>query len=172
MEGGWHTHPDARKPRKFSPRREGEGTTAVARLLTFVDIAEGDAGPEGHRMSVRARHEAVLADGGRVVLLDDRGWSGDTIRVGSDGKRSRVPGWAHETAEEIERTARVVVGPDEPSEGRTHAEMGASHWDYLARILQQQGVDVQGAELRALPHDVELSDRLLARLASPRRNIR
>jgi hypothetical protein len=26
-------------------------------------------------MSVSARHEVVLADGRRVVLLDDRGWS-------------------------------------------------------------------------------------------------
>ena len=143
---------------------------AVVRLLTFVDIADAhDDGPDAARMSVRARHEAVLADGRRVVLLDDRGWSGENFRVSADGHRSRLPGvWAYETAEEMERTARVVVGPDEPFEGRTQADMEASHWDYLARILQQHGVDVQGAELRALPHDVELSDRVLVRLGSRR----
>ena len=127
-----------------------------------------------------ARHEAVLADGRRVVLLDDRGWSGELFRVVRGGEPSRqergligLPGvWASETAEEIERTARVVVGPDEPFEGRTQAEMEASHWDSLARVLQQQGVAVQGAELRALPHDVELSDRVLARLGSRRHDIR
>ena len=99
---------------------------------------------------MRARHEAVLADDRRVVLLNDRGWSGGT--------------WAQETAEEMERTARFVVGPDEPFEGRTQDDMEADHWNSLARVLQQQGVEVEAAELKALPHDVELSDRVLARL--------
>ena len=50
---------------------------AVTRLVTFVDIDDADdAGPDARSMSVTARHEAVLADGRRVVLLDDRGWSG------------------------------------------------------------------------------------------------
>jgi hypothetical protein len=49
---------------------------AVACLLTFVDIADDDdAAHDARRMSVSARHEVVLADGRRVVLLDDRGWS-------------------------------------------------------------------------------------------------
>ena len=64
-----------------------------------------------------------------------------------------------------------MVGPDESFEGRTPAEMEASHWDYLTRILQQQGVEVRGAELRALPYDVELSDRVLARLGSRRHDL-
>ena len=72
--------------------------------------------------------------------------------------------WAYETVEDMERTARDVVGPDEPFGGRTRADMGASHWDSLARVVQRQGVDVEAAELRALPHDVELSDRVLARI--------
>ena len=144
----------------------------VARLLTFVDIAdEDDEGSDARRMSVSARHEAVLGDGGRVVLLHDRGWSGQ-LGVGWDEAPSEqdrllaeLPGiWASETAEEMTRTARDVVGPDEPSEGRTRADMDASHWDSLARVLQQQGVDVEAAELRRLPHDVELSDRVLARI--------
>ena len=148
----------------------------VSRLLTFVDIVDEDDGPDGRRASMSARHEAVLADGLRVVLLDDRGWT-EELRVvrGSEPslQESRVVEtlgiWAYETAEEIERTARVVVGPDEPIEGRTQAEMEASHWDSLARALQQQGIEVQAAELRALPHDVELGDRVLARVGIPGR---
>jgi len=42
--------------------------------------------------------------------------------------------------------------------------MEASHWDHLARVLQREGVEAYAAELRALPHDVELSDSVLARL--------
>ena len=145
---------------------------AVARLLTLVDIADqDDDGPDARRLSVSARHEAVLADGRRVVLLEDRGWS-EELRVllddePSDQGRGFVEPssiWAYETVEEMERTARNVVGPDEPFEGRTRADMDASHWDSLARVLRRQGVEVQAAELRGLPHDVELSGRVLARI--------
>jgi hypothetical protein len=145
---------------------------AVARLLTFVDIADDDDdGPEARRMSVSARHEAVLVDGHRVVLLDDRGWSAELAVAWYDepSRQERglveLPGiWAYETVEEMERTARDVVGPDEPFEGHTRADMEASHWDSLARVLKQEGVEVEAAELRALRHDVELSDRVLARI--------
>lgn len=120
----------------------------VVRLRTFMDVRDDDE----RRLS--ARHDAVFANGRCVVLLDDRGW-GRVI-------------WGHETAEEIARTARVVVGPDEPFEGRTHAEMEASHWEYLARILREKGVEADAAELRALPHDVDLSGRVRARLRESR----
>jgi hypothetical protein len=152
----------------------------VSRLLTFVDIADEDAdGHDRRRMSMSARHEAVLADGRRVMLLDDRGWSAELRVVGGSepSRRKRIVVethgiWAYETAAEIERTARVVVGPDEPFERRTQAEMEASHWESLARVLQQEGIEAQAAELRALPHDVELSDRVLAHVGVPRRDIR
>jgi len=149
-------------------------------LLTLVDVVdEEDDRPSARRMSVSARHEAVLAHGRRVVLLDDRGWS-EELRVVADHKPPRQERkvvellgiWAYETAEEIERTARAVVGPDEPFKGHTHAEMEAGHWESLARGLQQEGIDVQAAELEALPHDVELSDCVLARLGVPRRETR
>jgi hypothetical protein len=137
-----------------------------------VDINDADDdGPDAHRMSVSARHEAVLADGRRVVLLNDRGWAATQAVVCSEPtseqhRRSyELPGiWASETVEDMKRTARDVVGPDEPFEGRTQAEMEADHWYALARVLHHQGVTVDAAELRALPHDVELSGRLLARI--------
>ena len=113
-------------------------------------------------MSVSARHEAVLADGRRIVLLDDRGWSGE-LR----GPEPRDV-WASQTEDDIRRTARFVVGPDEPFEGHTQADMEASHWEYLTGILRRRGVAVAPDELRALPHDVELSDRVLARLGPVR----
>ena len=120
----------------------------VARLLTFVEVDDegGDA-----RVSVSTRHEAVLSDGRRAVLLNDRGWS-------SSGT------WADHTVDDMERTSRFVVGPDEAFEDRTQADMDTLHWDELARVLQEQGVEVEAAELKLLPHDVELSDRVLARV--------
>lgn len=135
--------------------------TGVTRLLTSVDIDDADDdGPNAHRMSVTARQEAVLEDGRRVVVLDDRGWSGSLTAAPGEG----VPDvWAFETAEDLERTARDVVGPDEPGPDNTQAEMEAGHWETLARTLREKGVEVEAAELRQLPHDVELSTRLRAR---------
>jgi hypothetical protein len=130
--------------------------SGVTRLLTFVDLDDADnAGADARRMSVTARHEAVLEDGRRVVLLDDRGWS----------EQQAGPSiWASETVEGLERSARDVVGPDEPVEGITQAEMEAGHWETLAGTLRERGVDADPAELRVLRHDVELSPRLRARL--------
>ena len=148
----------------------------VARLLTFVDIRDDDDHvDDARRMSVSARHEAVLADGRRVVLLSDRGWVGE-VRVAWHGEPSEQdrrgfepPGvWASETVEGMKREARVVVGPDEPFEGRTQADMDADHWEALARTLQQHGVAVEAAQLKVLPHDVELSDRVIARIGRGR----
>jgi hypothetical protein len=158
------------------PRLREDEHVLVARLLTFVDIVDDDDDPDARRMSVSARHEAVLADGRRVLLLDDRGWT-EELRVVWDDEPSAqecrllgLPGiWASTTAEEMKRTARDVVGPDEPFEGRTHVDMDASHWDYLTRILRNHGVQVEAAELKALPHNIELSDRLLGRIGRDRR---
>jgi hypothetical protein len=120
-------------------------------------------------MYVSARHEAVLADGRRVLLLADRGWGGQLIvawagEPSEEDLRSVEPLdiWTHETEEEMKETARVVVGPDEPFEGRTPADMEADHLRFLAGVLREQGVEVEPAELKALPHDVELSDRVRA----------
>jgi hypothetical protein len=136
---------------------------AVVRLVTFVEIRGGeDHGSDGQRMSVTARHDAELVDGRRVVLLDDRGWTGE-LRVAGGGVAEDAI-WAYETQEQIEFTARAVVGPDEPFGERTRAEMESGHWDTLARILREQGIEAEPAELKALPHDVELSDRVRERL--------
>lgn len=146
--------------------------TDVTHLLTLADIDDADdGGPDGRRMSVRARHDAVLADGRHVVLLDDRGWSASLGVFSTDGT-SPAEDWDHappsvwtfQTAAGLRETARVVVGPDEPPDGRTHAEMQAGHWAALASVLHQRGVEVEAADLARLPHEVELSERLLARV--------
>jgi hypothetical protein len=127
---------------------------AVVRLVTLVDI---DADRTGARqMSVSARHEAVLADGRRVLLLDDRGWT----------TSGNVPDiWATTSVEDIEEEARMVVGPDEPFAGRSQEYMDATHWAYLSEILRRHGVVVDAEELKRLPHDVLISERLRVRLA-------
>jgi hypothetical protein len=128
----------------------------VAHLVTFVDVDEHVA--DARRISVSARHEAVLVGGRRVLLLDDRGWS-----------ESGPPNiWALTSVEDIVGTARMVVGPDEPFGGRSHEDMEADHWAHLVGVLRQQGIVVDALELKRLPHDGVLSERLLARVGMTR----
>jgi hypothetical protein len=126
------------------------------RLVTFLDVDADVA--HARQVSVSARHEAELADGRRVLLLDDRGWS-----------ESGPPDiWATTTVEGIVATARTVVGPDEPFGGRSYEDMAADHWAQLASVLRQQGIVADVMELKRLPHDVVLSERLLARVRRAR----
>jgi hypothetical protein len=144
--------------------------TQVARLLTCVDLDdEDDDGPSATRMSVKARHEAVLSDGRRIMLLDDRGWGGQLGFYGEWRREDREAVerrgiWANQTRWEMEQSARVAVGPDEPFDDHKWEDMEADHWNALAKDLQCQGIEVTAAELEALPHEVELSERVLARI--------
>jgi hypothetical protein len=112
-------------------------------------------------MSVSARHEAVLDDGRRLLLLDDRGWT-EALRGAGANEIDEL--WGLTSERDIVETARVVVGPDEPFDGRSQDDMETDHWKALAETLRVQGVVVDASELRHLPHDVVLSDRLRARL--------
>jgi hypothetical protein len=145
---------------------------AVTRLVTLVEVR--DDVPDARQMSVSARHEAVLADGRRLLLLGDRGWV-SSLRIamweedgalgGGSGQEDGPDIWATTSVEDIENTARAVVGPDEPFGERSQEDMEADHWAYLTGVLRQQGVIVDAVELKRLPHDVELGPRLLARIA-------
>jgi hypothetical protein len=104
--------------------------TVVARLVTHADLAAPD--PDPRSFSVTARLEAVLADGRRVVLLDDRGWG---VSGGADVR-------AGLSTEEVAWTTRMVVGPDEPPDGMTHEQMAAGHWGHLAALLRRHGATV------------------------------
>jgi hypothetical protein len=130
----------------------------VRRLETVADLQRAE---NARDMSVSARLDAVLADGRRIVLLDGRGWTGSLRGAGADD----MDVWATSSEAEIAETARVVVGPDEAYGGRSQSEMDAGHWSTLAETLAAHGVEATAEDLRRLPHDVVLSERLRARLA-------
>lgn len=157
-------------PRRHSPpemRYEHDHMNAVTRLVTFVDLREGVG--DAHQMSVSARHEAELLDGRRVLLLDDRGWSSRTLTASWAGElpEEQPDMGATTSIEEIEETARAVVGPDEPFEGSSPEDAESGHWTYLSDVLRRHGVVVDPLDLKRLPHDVVLSERLLARVRRP-----
>lgn len=108
-----------------------------------------------------------------MLLLDDRGWSFSSLitafQAGDpsdrDSAQEQQPDiWAMTSVEEIEQTARIVVGPDEPFNGSSQEDAEQGHWAYLSDVLRQHGVVMYALDLRRLPHDVVLSERLLARV--------
>jgi hypothetical protein len=96
------------------------GTVTVDRLLTLVDLANAMEAESGQLLttSLTAVHMAALQNGRHLILLDDRGWT--------EARPAAYSGWP--LISEIEDTARMVVGPDEAYEGRSHAEMATDHW--------------------------------------------
>ncbi len=142
----------------FLPRGCENDPMTVARLVTLLDARDDGADPR--TLSVSARLEAVLADGRRCVLLADRGWTSSLNRMPPE--RGGI--WAETSRDELEETARTVVGPDEPFAGHSREDMEADHWGSLADALREQGVVADARELQRLPHDVVLSERVLARM--------
>jgi hypothetical protein len=141
---------------------EGASVSVPVAALGWTEAPRGaDGNVEPRRIAVSARHEAVLEDGSRLLLLDDRGWTAELRGAGADAIDDL---WAVTSERDIVETARVVVGPDEPFGGRTQNDMETDHWNALAEILRAQGVAVDAGELMQLPHEVELSGRLRARL--------
>jgi hypothetical protein len=137
----------------------------VARLITSVDVNDWPDQPVG-QVSFSAVMKAELVDGREIVLLDDRGWSQATLRA--NGSALSDP-WLDVTQDELEATARTVVGPDEPVDGETEELTTRMHWAFLAGVLEASGLAVSADDLRALPHAVVLSERLLARIVAPPR---
>ena len=137
----------------------------MTRLVTLADL-DGDPA-DTRELSVSARLEAELADGRRLVLLDGRGWTASLHVFWQEGaprpSASDMPDiWATTSLEDIEEGARGVVGPDPAFGEESQEEVDDGHWEYLAEVLQRQGVHVAGEELRRLPHDVVVSERLRA----------
>jgi hypothetical protein len=134
----------------------------MARVVRLVTVADVNEDADARRISVSVRHEAVVDDGRRMLLLDDRGWS---EAPGGAGANEVADIWALTSEQDIAETARVVVGPDEPFDGRSQDDMDTDHWNALARDLRALGVVVDADDLKQLPHDVVLSEPLLARLS-------
>lgn len=126
----------------------GRNIVSVKRLVSHVDVRDERDDPS---VSMAVRLDAELDNREVVTLLDDRGWT-------SSGT------WSGVTLAEIDETARVVVGPDEPRDDETGEEAEAGHWECLCETLAVQGVGIDVASLRSLPHDVVLSARLLDRI--------
>ena len=103
-------------------------------------------------------HEfAELADGRRITLHKERGFSGVTM-----ASRGPAPSaqWRYLTLEKLERDVLTTVLPDDEDTQDEHP------WEWLAGLLHVHGVEATAEELRLLPYDVVFSERLRARVVA------
>jgi hypothetical protein len=136
----------------------------VRELGAFVDLSGGDSDPE-RTLHFSVAEFAVLRDGRRLTLHEERGWSTSTHRafplnepLPSDWDEPLDP-WLLTTREDLVHTALNVVLPDDDDDPDEHP------YEWLCELLAAQGVDASVDELRAVPYVVELSRALEERLA-------
>ncbi len=93
-------------------------------------------------MAIDVHEFAVLDDGRRLTLHQERGFSTSATRM---------------TADHAERSVLTTVLPDD-------AEVtGEDHpWEWLAALIRAHGVAVTAEQLKAVPYVVELGPRLSA----------
>jgi hypothetical protein len=95
---------------------------------------------------------AILGDGRRVLLHDERGF---TLGIRPSGDPLSVL-----TAPVLERQVLATVLPDDDDAEEEHP------YDWLARLCAKRGVGVTADELRRVPYMVEFSSRVLEALAA------
>ena len=119
------------------------------RLVTIADLGHNVL--HKSRVSVAARLGVVLSDGSSLMLFDDRGYSTNQQ-------------WSEVSVEDIKENALAVVGPERADNNPDLEATAMDYWEDLSEILEGRDIDVDPAELRELPREVRLSQRLLKRL--------
>jgi hypothetical protein len=97
-------------------------------------------------MDITVQEFAVLDDGRRLALHEDRGFTTSAM---------------HMSAEHAERSVLTTVLPDD-------AEVtGEEHpWEWLASLVRDHGVAVTAEQLKAVPYVLEFGPRLSALVKS------
>jgi len=120
----------------------------VIGLGAICDL-ELDAPNNGRDNSFRVSEFALLDSGESIILHADRGyqrWS------------SSADIWAHETVESITRNVLTTVLPDDDDTDDEHP------WEWLANLAHAHGIDVTADDLRRVPYEVVLTERVTRRL--------
>lgn len=160
-DGGWSAHPDAVEGRVERPgvagaRRSVAGAPRSgpsARVVGFGAVCDlrPPAADGARSQSFSVAEFALLEDGRRVILHEDRGFT-----LGPP----RGAGPHHLTAEDIARDVLNVVLPDDDECRDAHP------WAWLTELALARGLDVTADDLRRVPYEVVLTDRLTRWLAS------
>jgi hypothetical protein len=152
VESGWHPYPGAthagvsRLPLVRPGRVVGLG--AICDLEPQRSDGSGD-------QSFPVSEFVTLEDGRRVILHEDRGFT-----IGwrsSESGSGAIRG--HETRDTIARKVLNVVLPDDDACAEDHP------WSWLADLARARGLNVTTEDLRGLPYEVILTDRVTRWLA-------
>jgi hypothetical protein len=125
----------------------------VVRIVGLGAICDLDPTRSNDRRenSFRVSEFVLLDNGERVILHDERGYG---------GKASSGDIWAHETVETITRNVLNTVLPDDDDTDDEHP------WEWLAGLARDRGIVVTADELRQIPYEVVLTERVLRRLST------
>lgn len=136
-------------------------SSRVVGIGAICDFATGtpESGPS-QSLSFSVREFVELEDGRRVVV-DNRGFTTSAIRELvelEDGRRvvleNVTPARAGLTPDSIRQQVLNVVLPDDDECEEAHP------WSWLAEQANRQGIAVTADELKALPYEVVLTQRL------------
>ena len=153
VEGGWHAHPDAIDDHaNFLSVKPGR----VVGLGAICDLRP-QRFEEARSQSFSVREFVTLEDGRRVILHEDRGF---TIGWRSSGESGPGDIRGHETLESMTRNVLNVVLPDDDECAEDHP------WSWLADLARARGLNVTAEDLRSLPYEVILTDKVIRWLAS------
>ena len=153
VEGGWHAHPDAIDDHaNFLSVKPGR----VVGLGAICDLRPQR--PDDERSQSFSVSEFVtLEDGRRVILHEDRGF---TIGWRSSGESGSGDIRGAKTRDSITRNVLNVVLPDDDECAEDHP------WSWLADLARARGLNVTAEDLRSLPYEVILTDKVIRWLAS------
>jgi hypothetical protein len=146
-ESGWTTMPGGRRGETGPLPRVAPGR--VVGLGALCEL--GPPRPDPREQSFLVSEFAVLDDGRRVTLHGERGFTAAVRSTGPDD-----PGDLrhHETIESLTADVLTVVLPDDDDDPEAHP------WDWLAGLARARGLDVGPDDLRSLPYEVCLTERV------------
>jgi hypothetical protein len=101
-------------------------------------------------LNVSVTEFADLADGRRLLLHQERGFSTSATHMSAEHARQDV--------------LTTVLGDDAEITGEEHP------WDWLASLISRHGVAATAEQLKAVPYVIEFGPRLSAQLTSEGRN--
>lgn len=138
----------------------GASSVGVEARSGWSAAQAGEATPSPGGVHFRVREFAVLADGRRVTLRDDLGFSSWSRSFDArSGRTTQLDPWAHLERESVLADVRAVVLPDDDSSDE-------HPYAWLRELLRREGVETTEAHLRGVPYVIELSERLEQRLAA------
>lgn len=152
VEEGWRPLSNITDDHACLPKRAEPGR--VVSLGAICDLRTPSSG-DGRSQSFSVSEFVTLDDGQRVTLHKERGFTigwGSNMSDAGDIREGLTP-------DEITRDVLNTVLPDDDECGDDHP------WSWLAELAQACGLDVTEEDLRNLPYEVILSDKVIRWLA-------